>query len=305
MGRTARYVGIAVIVLLLVLLSLPFLINANEFRPMLESQLSQALGRPVKLGDLKLSILSGGVAAADLSIADDPAFSQAPFVSAKSMRIGVELWPFISDRKLNVTEITIEGPQIALWQNAAGVWNFSRLGASVTNPPSAASAPTGGKLGLSVKQVKISGGRVSLGQANSRLRPMALEKVNIELQDFSPASVMPFSLTASVAGGGDVKIKGKAGPINQTDTVLTPVEVSLTVSKLDLSGSQLTTPASGMAGLVSLDGSAGSNGQSLQVKGRLKAEKVKMVRAGSPAGRPVEFDFIAAYDLGNRSGALS
>jgi len=56
MGRTARYVGIAVIVLLLVLLSLPFLINANEFRPMLESQLSQALGRPVKVGDLKLSL---------------------------------------------------------------------------------------------------------------------------------------------------------------------------------------------------------------------------------------------------------
>ena len=102
MGRTARYVGIATVVLLLVVFSLPFLINANDFRPMLVSQLSQALGRPVKLGDLKLSILSGGVAAADLSIADDPAFSQAPFVSAKSMRIGVELWPFISERKLNV-----------------------------------------------------------------------------------------------------------------------------------------------------------------------------------------------------------
>ncbi len=302
MGRTARYVGIAVIVLLLVLLSLPFLINANEFRPMLESQLSQALGRPVKVGDLKLSLLSGGVAAADLSIADDPAFSQAPFVSAKSMRIGVELWPFISARKLNVTEIKIEGPQIALLQNRAGVWNFSKLGA---NQPQTPSAPSSGKLDLSVKQVTISGGRVSLGQAGGNSKPMALENVNIELQNFSPASIMPFSLTASVAGGGEVKIKGKAGPINQTDTVLTPVEVSLTVSKLDLSGSQLTTPASGMAGLVSLDGSAGSNGQSLQVKGRLKAEKVKMVRAGSPAGRPVEFDFIAAYDLGNRSGALS
>jgi AsmA protein len=43
----------------------------------------------------------------------------------------------------------------------------------------------------------------------------------------------------------------------------------------------------------------------LQVKARLKAEKVKLVRNGSPAGRPVEFDFAAAYDLGNRSGALS
>jgi AsmA protein len=30
-----------------------------------------------------------------------------------------------------------------------------------------------------------------------------------------------------------------------------------------------------------------------------------VVRTGSPAGRPVEFDFTAAYDLGTRSGALS
>jgi AsmA protein len=287
---------------------LPFLINANDFRPMLVSQLSQALGRPVKVGDLKLSILSGGVAAADLSIADDPAFSQAPFVSAQSMKIGVEIWPFISARKLNVTEINIEGPQIALLQNAAGVWNFSRLGANPSTTPSAPSAPSatpGDKLDLSVKLVKISGGRLSLGTAGGRSKPMALENVNIELRNFSPTSIMPFSLTASVAGGGDVKIKGKAGPINQTDTVLTPVEVTLAVSKLDLAGSQLTSPASGIAGLVSLDGSAGSNGQSLQVKARLKAEKVKLVRNGSPAGRPVEFDFAAAYDLGNRSGALS
>jgi AsmA protein len=302
MGRKVRYVGIAVIVLLLVLISLPFLINANEFRPMLESQLSQALGRPVKVGDLKLSPLSGGVVAADLSIADDPAFSHAPFVSARSMRIGVEIWPFISARKLNVTQITIEGPQIALLQSRAGLWNFSKLGTSPSQTPS---APSGGKLDLSVKLVKISGGRVSLGQAGGTSKPIALENVNIELQNFSPTSVMPFSFTASVAGGGDVKVKGKAGPINQTDTVLTPVEVTLNVSKLDLAGSQLMAPASGIAGLVSLDGSAGSNGQSLQVNGRLRAEKVKLVRNGSPAGRPVEFDFTAAYDLGKRSGVLS
>ena len=308
MGRIARYVGIAVVVLLLVLLSLPFLINANDFRPMLVSQLSEALGRPVKVGDLKLSILSGGVAAADLSIADDPAFSQAPFVSAKSMRIGVELWPFISARKLNVTEITIDQPQIALLQTPAGVWNFSRLGASQSRAPapqSAPSGPPGARLDLSVNLVKITGGHLSLGLANSASKPIALEDVNIELRNFSPTSVMPFSLAARVAGGGDVKINGKAGPINQADTVLTPVEVTLAVSQLDLAGSQLTRPASGIAGRVSLDGSAGSNGQSLQVKGRIKAEKIKVVRTGSPAGRPVEFDFAASYDLATRSGSLS
>jgi AsmA protein len=266
---------------------------------LLVSELSQALGRQVKVGDLKLSILSGGVSAADLSIADDPAFSRAPFVSAKSMKIGVDIWPYISARKLAVTEITIERPKIALLQNAAGVWNFSKLGASPSNTPS------GGKLDLSVNKVKISSGSVSLGHTSGNSKPITLENLNIDLQNFSPTSVMPFSLTANVAGGGEVKIKGKAGPINQVDTVLTPIEASLTVSRLDLAGSQITTPASGIAGLVSLDGAAGSNGKSLQVNGRLKGEKVKLVRNGSPAGRPVEFDLTAGYDLGNRSGTLS
>jgi AsmA protein len=218
------------------------------------------------------------------------------------MRIGVDIWQYISARKLDVTAITIERPQIALLQTSSGAWNFSRLAENFSKTPS---APSGHTLDLSVNRVKITGGRLSLGKANSNSRPMALENVNIELQDFSPTSIMPFSLTANVAGGGDIKIKGKAGPINQADTVLTPVEVSLNVAHLDLAGSQFVGPATGIAGLVGLDGSASSNGQSLQVKGRAKADKIKLVKNGSPAAREVALDFVAGYDLGTRSGALS
>lgn len=299
MGRKLRLIAIAVVALLLVLISLPFLIDANQFRPLLVSELSQTLGREVKVGDLKLSPLSGGVSAADLSIADDPAFSRAPFVSAKSMKVGVDVWQYISARKLDVTGISIERPQIVLLQNSAGVWNFSNLAANSSR------APSGGKLDLAIKEVKISDGRLSLGNTSGASKPLALENVDLELRDFSPTSIMPFSLSARVAGGGSVKIKGKAGPINQADTVLTPVAVSLNISQLDLAGSGFTSPESGIAGQVSLDGSAESNGQSLQIKGRAKGDKMKLVRNGSPAGRPVEFDFAGGYDLASRSGKLN
>src|SRR5262245_30985969 len=99
MKRIARILAIVVAVLLLALVSLPFLISANQFRPRLESELTQALGRQVKLGDLQLAILSGGVTANDLSIADDPAFSRSPFLQARSLAVNVELWPLISSRK--------------------------------------------------------------------------------------------------------------------------------------------------------------------------------------------------------------
>ena len=78
MKRALKIIGIVVVVILLAVIALPFLINVNSFRPKLESELSTALGRQVKVGNLSLSILSGSVSAEDLSISDDPAFSKGP-----------------------------------------------------------------------------------------------------------------------------------------------------------------------------------------------------------------------------------
>src|SRR5579863_134907 len=118
MKRVARVLAILVVLLLAVAISLPFLIDANQFRPRLEAELTKALGREVKLADLKLSILSGGVTASDLTIADDPAFSPTNFLSAKTLAVGVELQPLVFSKKLNVTGIQIDGPEISLIQSA-------------------------------------------------------------------------------------------------------------------------------------------------------------------------------------------
>jgi AsmA protein len=299
MRRIVRSIAIVAVLLILVLLSLPFLIDANQFRPMLESNVSSALGREVKLGDLKLSILSGGVAAGDLSVADDPAFSQTPFLRAKLLKIGVELAPLLFSRKVNVTGLTIDQPEIALIQSDSG-WNFSSLGTKSTAP-----APSGKtRLDLSVKLVKIKGGRIALSHAGTHSKPHVIEKLDAEVRDFSTLSVFPFSLSATVAGGGAIKLEGKAGPISPEDVALTPVEASLKVSQLNLAGSGFVDASTGIAGLVSLDGSADSNGKWL-VKGRLKAEQLKLARNGSPARRPVEFDFAIDHDPKKRSGVLS
>ena len=75
--RRAAVIGtIAVAVLLLGVLALPFLVDANQFRPAIQSAMSRSLGREVKIGDLHLNIFSGTVTASDLSIVDDPAFGQ-------------------------------------------------------------------------------------------------------------------------------------------------------------------------------------------------------------------------------------
>ena len=87
MKRALKVVGIIVAVLIVIAIAIPFFIDANSFRPKIESDLSATLGRPVMVGHLSLSLLSGSVAADDISIADDPAFSKTPFVQAKSLKV--------------------------------------------------------------------------------------------------------------------------------------------------------------------------------------------------------------------------
>src|SRR5258708_24984729 len=62
--------------------------------------------------------------------------------------------------------------------------------------------------------------------------------------------------------------------------------------------------ASGIGGLISVDGSGASNGSTLELKGRVKGDQMKLAKGGSPARRPVEFDFTVNHDLRRGAGSL-
>jgi AsmA protein len=302
--RIAKWVGIFLAVVILGLVSLPFLINVDQFRPTLVSDLSSALGREVKLGNLQLKILAGEVTADDLSVAEDPAFGKPAFLQAKSLHVGVELWPFLISRKLIVNDLTIDQPEIALVQAPSGNWNFSTLGGKSTQASSPVSSSARMPLDLSVKLVRITNGRLTMSRTFGHWKPMVLEQVNIELQNFSSTSIFPFSLAAAVRGGGTVKLDGKAGPIDPTDSALTPVSASLNLAQLDVAGSGMNDAAPDIAGLISFNGSGESDGRIMRVKGKLKAEKLKLAKSGTPATRPVELDFSVQHDLRKHTGTI-
>jgi AsmA protein len=85
---------------------------------------------------------------------------------------------------------------------------------------------------------------------------------------------------------------------------MTPMNASLRVAQLDLAGSGMSDFAPDLAGLVSFEGAGSSDGLSMQVEGKLKVEKLKLAKKGTPATRPVEFDFAARHDLRKHSGTL-
>lgn len=309
MKKLIRAIGIVVALLVVAAVSLPFLVNANEFRPRLESELTTALGRDVKVGDLSLDLMSGSVSASELSVADDRAFSSSPFLHARSLKLTVQLWPLITSRKLNVDGLTIDGPEISLIQSDAGNWNFSGLGAKP--PPAAGQKPVTEKasaqapLEFSVKLFRITNGKLSLGHVPSRVKPQVIDNVTLEVRDFAPKSAFPLSFGARLASGGDISLTGKAGPLDSVDAAATPVEVTLKVSGLQLASSGFIDPAAGIDGVLSIDGTGGSNGNNVRWNGVVKLDKPKLAKKGTPAKRSLEFDFTLNHDLRKHSGVLS
>ncbi len=320
MKRALKIVGIIVVVLVVVLIALPFLVDVNMFRPQIEAELSSALGRQVKVGNLKLSILSGSVSADDLSIADDPAFSKAPFVRAKALNVGVELMPLIFSKTLNVTDLTLDQPQVSLVRAASGKWNFSSLGAASGGAKSAPATGTkpdpssrtktlapaeSSNPNLSVAKLSVKNGSVSLADAESHAKPRVYQNVNITVQSFSFTAQFPFTLTANLPGGGSAMLDGKAGPIDSADASLTPLEAKIQVKRLDLAASGFVDPSSGIGGLADLNGTLTSDGRRVRTNGTATADKLKLSPKGSPAGRSVQVKYATDYELQKQAGQLT
>lgn len=315
MKRILRIAGIILAVVLIAIIALPFLINVNSFRPKLETELTSALGREVKVGNLKLSILSGSVSAEDLSIADDPAFSKTPFIRAKSLDVGVDLMALIFSKALHVNDLTLSQPEIFLVHAASGKWNFSSLGehsdGQQPSSPAKMDSPAAAKSGdasnpeLSVAKLEVKDGRLTVSQLNSSAKPRVYDKVNIEVRNFSFTSQFPFTLTANLPGGGNVKLDGTAGPINPTDASLTALNARLLVKQLDLAASGFIDPASGIAGLADFNGTLASDGKQVKAQGVLSADKLKLSPKGQPAGKPVQVTYTVIHNLEKQAGEVT
>jgi len=305
MKTILKVIGVVVAVLIVVLIALPFVVDVNTFRPQIESELATVLGRQVKIGNMSLSLLQGSLAADDLAIADDPAFSHQPFVKAKALNVGVELMPLIMSKVLNITDLTIDQPQVSLIRNAAGKWNFSSIGGAEAPTRAKAPAKSGADPNVSVAKLEVKNGTISVANTASSAKPQVYQNVNIGVKNFSFSAQFPFSLSASLPGGGEAKMEGKAGPISPTDAARTPLQAKVTVKQLDLAGSGFVEPSSGIGGIANFEGTLASDGKAVHTNGAVTLDKLKLSPKGTPAGRAVNMKYATVYELANNSGQLT
>ena len=336
-----KVLGIIIALLIIAVIVVPFFIDANTFRPKLESELTDALGRQVKVGNLSLALWSGSVAADNISIADDPQFSKTPFVQAKSLKVGVELLPLIFSKTLNIRDITLDQPQISLVKSENGErWNFSSLGSknpsAPEHPSGTAASPRNGAaqksgntakpsaqetapaekssssektssnpMNLSIGKLNVYHGRMNVSKADSTQPQRVYNEVNIAVKNFSFSSSFPFDMTANLPAGGSMKLTGTAGPIDANDTALTPLNAKISVQNMNLATSGFIDPAAGIQGIADLNGTVVSNGNEAKASGVLTCSKLQVVKKGAPAGQPVKVNFTVVHNLSRETGTIT
>jgi len=300
MKKALKIVLIVVGVLIVLVLIVPFLIPVNQFRPTIEEKASAALGRKVELGNLSLSLISGSLSADNISIGDDPKFSSSPFLTAKSLKVGVEILPLIFSKTLNVTDVTIDTPQVTLLRNPAGLWNYSSLGGSAAKSKSTSTSGAD----LTVKKLDLKNGSILIGSVSSQKRS-TYDHVDLTASNVAMTSQFPVTITADLPSGGKFKLDGVVGPVDEADTALTPLTAKLNVSGLNLASTGFLDPSMGLGGIVDLDGTLESKGGEAETKGNVKFSKALLIAGGAPAGVPVIVDFNTKYNLRKNAGVLN
>jgi AsmA protein len=293
-----------VVLLLLVVLLVPLFINANTFRPRLESELSDALGRKVTLGNLSFSVFSGSLVADNVSIADDPAFSSKPFLQAQSLHIGVEVGPLLFHRQLLVTSFVADSPSINLVHNAQGIWNFSNIGSNAASRTGSTQKETT-LPNLTVGEMRIENGTAVVSDLPSTGPPFTYSKLNLTVQQFSFAKSFPFSLTASLPGGGLLDVGGNAGPVNEKDASATPLGANISLKHFDPVAAGVLQKSQGLSMLADITAKVTSNGQTLNSDGTVHAANLQLVADGSPTPSPVDINYTVNHNLQTRSGQLT
>ncbi|MGH7987927.1 MAG: AsmA family protein [Candidatus Binataceae bacterium] len=271
MRRALPIVGaiVGVLVLLFVALVSYAIVNLNgivkQNRAYILNRISTAIGRQVRASQISASLGWGVmVDVSGVQVADDPAFSPQPMLTAHDVYVKVAFLPLLFHR-VKVQKLVIEQPQVHLVRNRAGVLNVSTIGkgasAAPANPsspqnpaakPSPASAATaanplesapkkhgaGALEAVSVKNLAIEHGRVRYDDQQSGAPPLTINAVDLKITNFTVGT--PFGLTLTMAAFGDqqnVSVAGRVGPLahgGRLDIAAAPLALNLTAGPVTL-----------------------------------------------------------------------
>lgn len=223
MRKVAIIAGILIGAVAAIAAAVLLLVDVNQFRGTIQSQLEQRLGRPVTLGSMGLKLIPLSIRASDVAIGNPPGFPvKPPFVTAKELAIRVSLGPLLRKR-VEVDSIRLSSPSIELVRANNGQWNTAGLGGG---PAPSGSRNARSNTMFTLSDLEIEDGRVTITDFATHEPKTVYEHIEARLQDL--ASGRPFHVSARLrAPQGDIAADA-AGTWNQSGVLrLTALTASI------------------------------------------------------------------------------
>ncbi|MFN8388687.1 MAG: AsmA family protein [Bdellovibrionota bacterium] len=175
----------------------------STFKPQIEQRMSDAAHRPVTIGELSLKLYPFAVSVSDVVLQASKPESGAS-TRIKTLVLATKLMPLLH-KELQVTEVGIEGADIALSRTSDGQIELSGapLGATKTTSPDTEPAPekSGGPIQLEVKSAWVKGSRISF--TDHKVSPpqvLVLDDLTADLKDITTSGVSKLQVTSSFFG---------------------------------------------------------------------------------------------------------
>ena len=159
------------------MVALPFLVDVNQYRGLIQSQLEDKLKRKVTLGEISLHRFPISLEVQDVSIGEDPAVSSsAPFAAAKTIMVKPGLMALLRKR-VEVTSLVLDRPTIEVIRKADDTWNFATLGAKDASSSNAS---------LTIDDLDIRNGVVAFTDLKAKQARTVYDDIDIHLQNYAP-----------------------------------------------------------------------------------------------------------------------
>lgn len=175
----------AIFAVVLLLVFVPPLINANRYRRQIARTMSASLGRPVHLDTVRLHLLPvPGLTLTNFVVSEDPKFGSEPTIRADTveatLRFG-SLWR----HPVEFSTVRFLEPHVNLVRNAEGRWNLADVLLHASHVDTAPTAQTHAGPAPRFPYIEATGGRVNVKLGDEKL-PFAITDADFALWLPSP-----------------------------------------------------------------------------------------------------------------------
>ncbi|MEE4261072.1 MAG: AsmA family protein [Desulfobacteraceae bacterium] len=236
---SAIVIGCLAVIIIAALLIIPMFVDVQKYKPVLESKVEEATGRPFTVGDdLKLSLFPwAGVSFSNLQLGNPAGFAEKEFVKVKSFEVRVKLLPLIS-KEIQIKRFVMDEPQIVLVKNKNGRGNWEQPKQKQKETPTQAPAPAdspGGMGGLPISALTVGNFSITNGLAlwidhatNTRKE---VKDISLILKDVSLDRPVQLKFSAEV-DKNPLTLEGTVGPVGSGfEKGVVPLDLSLNALK--------------------------------------------------------------------------